>query len=46
VTGADPSPWSNQAFSRIYWGSASGLSPTFFDEWPTRGAWSAMIVGR
>ena len=46
MTGADASPWSNIPYSRIYWGSATGLSATFFDEWPTRGAWSAAIVGR
>jgi hypothetical protein len=45
ITGADMTPWANQAYSRIYWGSATGLSATFFDEWPTRGAWSAAIVG-
>ena len=46
ATGADATPWANESFSRIYWGSATGLSATFFDEWPTRGAWSAAIVGR
>lgn len=46
MTGADPTPWANLAYSRIYWGSATGLRATFFDEWPTRGAWSAQIVGR
>lgn len=45
ITGADMMPWTNQAFSRIYWGSATGLKATFFDQWPTRGAWSAVIVG-
>ncbi len=45
ITGADLAPWSNIAYSRIYWGSATGLSATFFDEWPTRGAWAAAIVG-
>ena len=46
ITGADATPWANQAYSRIYWGSATGLRPTFFDQWPTRGAWSAAVAGR
>jgi hypothetical protein len=46
TTGADPDPWANQAYSRIYWGSATGLRPTFFDQWPTRGAWGAVVVGK
>lgn len=46
MTGADLTPWANQAFTRIYWGSATGLAASSFDQWPTRGAWSAAIVGR
>jgi hypothetical protein len=46
MTGADTTPWANQSFSRIYWGSATGLRATFFDQWPTRGAWSAAVAGQ
>lgn len=46
MTGADLMPWANQAYSRIYFGRATGLDPTFFDQWPTRGAWTAVVVGR
>jgi hypothetical protein len=46
ATGADPTPWAYQAFSRIYWGSGTGLRATFYDQWPTRGAWDALVVGK
>ncbi len=46
ISGADLTPWANLAYSRIYWGSETRLSATKFDQWPTRGAWSAAIVGR
>lgn len=45
TTGADATPWANQAFSRIYWGSATGLRATFYDQWPSRGAWGPTVVG-
>jgi hypothetical protein len=46
ITGVDAMPWANQAFSRIYWGSAQGPVSTVFSEWPTRGAWCPAVVGR
>jgi hypothetical protein len=46
TTGADATPWANQAYSRIYWGGASGLRATFYDQWPTRGAWDAVVAGK
>jgi len=38
--------WGNLSYSRVYWGGALGPRPNYFDEWATRGAWSALIVGR
>jgi hypothetical protein len=37
--------WQNQAYSRLYRGGPSGINPGMYQEWPTRGAWSAVVVG-
>ena len=42
----DPTPWNNAAYSRIYWGSASGIKPSLYDQFMTRGAWDAVVVGK
>ncbi|MBN2801354.1 MAG: VCBS repeat-containing protein [Deltaproteobacteria bacterium] len=37
--------WSNAAYSRVFWGSSLGISASNYDQWFSRGAWSAVVVG-